>query len=404
MVWLTQARKNYDPVDRDVRFFQDDLEMMEAVRAKFGHSKNETKIGVLCSDQYWNSWRGEKYGLQDVSHISPKFIRAIRSRLDPELIIIPEQEHSCLKHVREILHEHQFKGSLYLIGSDTVSLQPSAFGDGTPVVSYDFPFAGKNRFRPAFLHLFKKVQSKFPPLEPYIRRLKYINDMDGNYKHWEVLQKENTDFMISHCLRMNYNNVSTMHDPMDLSRLGDLNIRFIVLVRDPRDIINSFHFKTMPELSLGHQEAIDLCLDGYTRVSDDLDYVMGWPDIKFMMESFLFAMKSPNMHVVKFEDLNANEIPTLRKMLAFAGIDNNPLAPIKTADLLDAANYCTFEYQTGGKRSRGQGSAGWEGNCRKGTSGDWRNNFTEKNVDKFKEMTGELLVELGYEDNMDWSL
>jgi hypothetical protein len=39
---------------------------------------------------------------------------------------------------------------------------------------------------------------------------------------------------------------------------------------------------------------------------------------------------------------------------------------------------------------------------RKGVAGDWRSVFTERDKAIFKRETGELLVELGYETNLDW--
>ena len=39
---------------------------------------------------------------------------------------------------------------------------------------------------------------------------------------------------------------------------------------------------------------------------------------------------------------------------------------------------------------------------RKGVSGDWREVFTERDKRIFKEEAGELLVELGYEDDLGW--
>jgi len=39
---------------------------------------------------------------------------------------------------------------------------------------------------------------------------------------------------------------------------------------------------------------------------------------------------------------------------------------------------------------------------RKGIVGDWRNLFTQKHKDYFKEMAGQLLIDLGYEHDLNW--
>ena len=39
---------------------------------------------------------------------------------------------------------------------------------------------------------------------------------------------------------------------------------------------------------------------------------------------------------------------------------------------------------------------------RKGISGDWRNNFSEKHIALFKELAGQMLIDLGYEHIFEW--
>jgi hypothetical protein len=39
---------------------------------------------------------------------------------------------------------------------------------------------------------------------------------------------------------------------------------------------------------------------------------------------------------------------------------------------------------------------------RKGVAGDWKNHFSKEDRRVFKEEAGELLIRLGYEDDLDW--
>jgi hypothetical protein len=40
--------------------------------------------------------------------------------------------------------------------------------------------------------------------------------------------------------------------------------------------------------------------------------------------------------------------------------------------------------------------------ARKGIAGDWKNHFSEKHKDLFKQLCGEALIRSGYEKNLEW--
>lgn len=83
---------------------------------------------------------------------------------------------------------------------------------------------------------------------------------------------------------------------------------------------------------------------------------------------------------------------TLKKLFAFLEADTTP----EVIDRVVEAN--RFEKVSG--RSRGQESSGEF--MRKGVAGDWRGTFTERDKRIFKQEAGDLLVELGYEKDLDW--
>lgn len=58
----------------------------------------------------------------------------------------------------------------------------------------------------------------------------------------------------------------------------------------------------------------------------------------------------------------------------------------------------SFERRTGRKRGEENVSA----HHRKGVAGDWRNHFTRRVAEEFKERLGPVLIEAGYEQSMDW--
>jgi hypothetical protein len=93
-----------------------------------------------------------------------------------------------------------------------------------------------------------------------------------------------------------------------------------------------------------------------------------------------------------YEDHLHRPRETLASLFEFLGADSSP----EVVDRIVRAN--SFEALTG--RKPGQESSG--AFMRKGVSGDWRGTFTERDKEVFKEEAGELLVELGYEKDLNW--
>ena len=95
---------------------------------------------------------------------------------------------------------------------------------------------------------------------------------------------------------------------------------------------------------------------------------------------------------VRYEDLLEKPEEELGRLLGFLGAD----ASGPTVGRCVRA--ASFERLAGG-RSRGQEAASF---FRKGVAGDWKNVFTERNKQDFKAAAGDLLIELGYEEDGDW--
>jgi hypothetical protein len=56
------------------------------------------------------------------------------------------------------------------------------------------------------------------------------------------------------------------------------------------------------------------------------------------------------------------------------------------------------------KSGRKPGEENKQAHYRKGVHGDWKNHFTQDTVDYFKQITGDLVVQLGYEADSQWGL
>lgn len=96
---------------------------------------------------------------------------------------------------------------------------------------------------------------------------------------------------------------------------------------------------------------------------------------------------------VRYEDLAEFPAPELARVFRWLGVNAE-------AGLVERIVHDNrFERASGG-RARGQEEplAEW----RKGVVGDWRARFTDDDKRCFKAIAGSLLVELGYEQGMDW--
>lgn len=104
------------------------------------------------------------------------------------------------------------------------------------------------------------------------------------------------------------------------------------------------------------------------------------------------ALLDDNYHQVHYEDLLAEPVEEVRRLLEFLGADSSE----------EVARACveaaSFEKMSG----RNPGEEDSSSFFRKGVSGDWRNVFNEEDRQAFKEEAGELLVRLGYENDNDW--
>jgi hypothetical protein len=65
----------------------------------------------------------------------------------------------------------------------------------------------------------------------------------------------------------------------------------------------------------------------------------------------------------------------------------------------DMIRRSSFEFITGRTRGQNDESAFY----RKGVAGDWRNVYTDEERREFSELAGDLLVQLGYERDPDWT-
>lgn len=214
---------------------------------------------------------------------------------------------------------------------------------------------------------------------PKIVRLKIIE---------KILDKvNNCEYILSH---------SPHSAPMQ-KLLLERNWKGIFIIRDPRDMCLSMlnHIKSRP-----HHFAYDYL---YNKLSSDFERIKaivegynhkyngrGIVSIGQMYQSMLSWEKASNFIMVRFEDLIGSKgggslekqkqtIVRIMKHLGHNYSDNN--------DIIQ--RIC-------------ENSFGKTATFRKGQIGNWKEVFGRAEIDLFKELAGNLLIELGYEKTKNW--
>jgi len=169
----------------------------------------------------------------------------------------------------------------------------------------------------------------------------------------------------------------------------------IFVFRDPRDMIISHVFYAteifpdhgMHEYYTNHlstmEERINAAIGG---VQDNGLELMG---VKDRYDAHLAWLDQPEILCIRFEDLRKDQESAYLRILDYLEIKGYEPSISKQEAVI------TLGEAVQPKKS---------GTFRSGRVGDWRQYFTQANVDFFKQSTGDLLQKLGYEQDDAWSL
>jgi hypothetical protein len=167
----------------------------------------------------------------------------------------------------------------------------------------------------------------------------------------------------------------------------------VFVYRDPRDLIVS-HVFYAAELHPDHgmhryytqvlksmEDRINAAIRGVAEPGSQLSAVVD----KFA--NYLGWLDQPEVLSLRFEELILERQSALRRLLAYLGERGLRL------QLPEAQAIAALELAIQPNRS---------GTFRKGQPGNWREHFTAANRRLFKQVTGDLLVRLGYERDDQW--
>jgi Sulfotransferase domain len=196
-----------------------------------------------------------------------------------------------------------------------------------------------------------------------------------------------------HPSRGSFIHKSHAHPPGEefLSALSsNIDIKFLTMIRDPRDMLVSLSFFFVKNAREGSQWKHFPELSPKERILQLIESENSSRDLLREWYQCPFAYK------VKYEDLLAHGEEQMEGVLRFLGYDYRPKV---------IADYCrkhSFKNMSGRKA----GTEAAKSSYRKGISGDWRQYFDEECRRAFKTgANGEwqkLLVLLGYEKDGNW--
>jgi len=165
------------------------------------------------------------------------------------------------------------------------------------------------------------------------------------------------------------------------------------IYRDPRDVIVSHvHYVTEMEPKHVHHNFYRYTLQTFderiqTSILGRSEIEVPFPDIRGRFDPYLGWLDYPQVLALQFEDFITQQEQTLLRVLEHARGRGFPLTVENQEALevlkssIDPAKSPTF---------------------RSGKVGKWRENFTDEHISLFKNVTGDLLVRLGYEQSNDW--
>ncbi|HVP74088.1 MAG TPA: sulfotransferase domain-containing protein [Phycisphaerales bacterium] len=185
-----------------------------------------------------------------------------------------------------------------------------------------------------------------------------------------------------------------MHTPVaELQRLFR-DFRIINLLRDPRDITVSFFYHFLATMS----PTLAMSFVRVNASTGEIEHNPKWKQAfgkritRRLKEYFGQASPTPGLvHVVRYEDLLVNAATELKRILAFLGTSEDDAA------IARIVKDRSFESATGGSAEQRNSM------IRKGQAGDWANYFDRELLDALGRPFVDLVRELGYEENDEWT-
>ena len=163
------------------------------------------------------------------------------------------------------------------------------------------------------------------------------------------------------------------------------------VIRDLRDALVSLYFSEKISHALVHEKMREFrdTLNNQSEEDGLIYLIKTRAQLAAIQASWT---KDVNVPRFRYEDLIEDPFSEFEKMINFCEIN------VPREKLHHIISNNQFESASG----RRQGDEDVASHYRKGIAGDWKNHFTDRVKDEFKEMYGQVLIDTGYENDLNW--
>jgi len=254
------------------------------------------------------------------------------------------------------------------------------------------PILFANSFPKSGTHLLTQILQAFEEISPAVNcGLPAVVTFEG-----DTARKRSIDQILSDLHRFLPGDIGYGHLHAELplvELLSSSAFATYFVMRDPRDVVVS-HVHYVTEMEPRHvlheyyanelhtfEDRLSASICGLEHLSLPL------PNIRQRFEPFLGWINAPEVLALRYEELMQDREAQLQHIIEHAVRRGLPL----NCSISEAVK--KIESRINPQRSP---------TFRKGKIGGWRDSFTPEHIRLFKEIGGDILIQLGYEENMDW--
>jgi hypothetical protein len=239
-------------------------------------------------------------------------------------------------------------------------------------------------------HLINQVLSGLPQLGPFV-----VTGFPP-LNRWEDNSKLSPEQVLANIQRLQPGDIGYgyLHcKPPYIEALTQPGVAMVFVYRDPRDVVVSAvkygaYMNPKHPLHKYYWGELESDEQRYNAIIQGIeDPVYQYSSIRVRYQSYIDWLGQPGVLCLRFEDLATDQVTAIGRILDY--LETKGFRP-------------RVSRQQAVETLVGALDPARSGTYRKGQPGSWRNNFTANNVAVFKQTAGDILVQLGYEKDMDW--